>query len=139
MLVWLCELILRWRILQAKPLFWKQLLSFHVPSSYISTQSSWPTSWKASFGSPGAQLVYASGLRSVQPHPTEKRFKETSYKSITRNPPQMLWFRLNNYNINNNKRTKVVIKQTVEDKNTLKTPNNTEYRWRKEQIEQNKE
>lgn len=61
----------RWRRLQTKPLFSKQLLSFHFPSLYISTQSSRAPSWPPPFGSPWAQLVNTRALRSVQAQPSE--------------------------------------------------------------------
>lgn len=65
-----CDVHCRCR--HTKPLFCTQLLSFHVPSWYISTQFSLPKSpsWTASLGSPGAQLVKPRDVRSVQPHPT---------------------------------------------------------------------
>lgn len=61
-----------WRWRQAYPLFCIQLLSFHCPSGYISTQFSPPTSpwWKASLGSLGAQFRKAKGCMSVQLQPT---------------------------------------------------------------------
>lgn len=68
---------IHWRCLHVKPLFCTQLLSFHLPSWYISTQFSLPTSpsWMASLGSPGAQFVKANDVRSVQPHPTRDTSK----------------------------------------------------------------
>lgn len=61
----------RWRRLHTKPLFSKQLLSFHFPSLYISTQSSRSPSCPPPFGSPWAQLVNPRALRSVQAQPSE--------------------------------------------------------------------
>lgn len=61
----------RWRRLHTKPLFSKQLSSFHFPSLYISTQSSRAPSCPPPFGSPWAQLVNPRALRSVQAQPSE--------------------------------------------------------------------
>ncbi len=64
------EVTVHCRCRHTKPLFCRQLLSFHVPSWYISTQFSFPTSpsWNASLGSPGAQFVKPRDVWSVQAH-----------------------------------------------------------------------